>query len=169
MVRWLLPRHPQGGSRGAGSRPQVGQTARPTCNKPRAINLVRIGVESSQYPSSGSHSLVAKHFPVGVRIRNEYPNVAARRRFLLRVFKTRPGVGIAFRGTPATASTPPDPAHDRRSALRINSRTPPKATSTGPSSPGAVALGPYGRLVPRSALKMAWLASIEANAVRSKC
>ena len=97
---------------------------------------------SGRYPTSGSRSFVAKYFLVGVRIRNEYPNVAARRRFLLRVFKTRPGVGIAFRDTPATASAPPDPAHDRRSALRINRRTPPKATSTGPSSPGAVALGP---------------------------
>ena len=97
---------------------------------------------SGRYPTSGSRSFVAKYFLVGVRIRNEYQNVAARRRFLLRVFKTRPGVGIAFRDTPATASAPPDPAHDRRSALRINRRTPPKATSTGPSSPGAVALGP---------------------------
>ena len=97
---------------------------------------------SGRYPTSGSRRRTAKYFLVGVRIRNEYPNVAAVSCLLLRVFKTRPGVGIAFSDTPATPSAPPDPAHDRRSALRINSRTPPKATSTGPSSPGAVALGP---------------------------
>ena len=76
----------------------------------------------------------------GVRIRNEHPNVAARRRFLLRVFKTRPGVGIAFRDTPATPSAPPDPAHDRQSALRIGSHTPPQAPSTTPPSPPVVIL-----------------------------
>ena len=52
------------------------------------------------------------------------------------------GVGIAFRGTPATPSTPPDPAHNRQSALRIGSHTPPQAPSTTPPSHGVVALGP---------------------------
>ena len=97
---------------------------------------------SGRYPTSGSRSLVAKYFLVGVRIRNEYPHVAALRLLLLRVLKTRPGVGIAFRDTPATPSTPPDPAHNRQSALRIGSHTPPQAPSTTPPSHGAVALGP---------------------------
>ena len=97
---------------------------------------------SGRYPTSGSRSFVAKYFLVGVRIRNEYPHVATLRLLLLRVLKTRPGVGIAFRGTPATPSTPPDPAHNRQSALRIGSHTPPQAPSTTPPSPGVVALGP---------------------------
>ena len=97
---------------------------------------------SGRYPTSGSRSFVAKYFLVGVRIRNEYPHVAALRLLLLRALKTRPGVGIAFRGTPATPSTPPDPAHNRQSALRIGSHTPPQAPSTTPPSHGVVALGP---------------------------
>ena len=97
---------------------------------------------SGRYPTSGSRSFVAKYFLVGVRIRNEYPHVAAVSCLLLRVLKTRPGVGIAFRDTPATPSTPPDPAHNRQSALRIGSHTPPQAPSTTPPSHGAVALGP---------------------------
>ena len=109
--------------------------------------------------------------PVGVRIRNEYPHVAATRCFHLRVFKPVPegGMALAISDAPATASAPPDPAHDRQSALRIGSHTPPRPRRL-PPRPLRLAWLPY---VPRTALcpvvqlEVAWLASIDANAVRS--
>ena len=95
-----------------------------------------------RYRGSWSSVRVGSYLPVGVRIQHEYPHVAATRCLLLRVFKPAPEGGIVISDTPATASAPPDPAHDRQSALRLGSHTPAQAPSTTPPSVGAVALGP---------------------------
>ena len=95
-----------------------------------------------RYRGSCSSVRVGNYLPGGVRIRNEYPHVAATRCLLLRVFKPAPEGGVLISDTPATASAPPDPAHDRQSALRLGSHTPAQAPSTTPPSVGAVALGP---------------------------
>ena len=81
------------------------------------------------------------------------------------MFKPAPEGGIVISDAPATASAPPDPAHDRQSALRLGSHTPPQVPSTTPPSVGAVALGPDTALCPVVQLEVAWLASIAANAV----
>ena len=54
------------------------------------------------------------------------------------------------------------------STLITHSSTPPQAPSTTPRSPGAVALGPYGLPIPRSATGSG-LASVNRGERRQKC
>ena len=76
----------------------------------------------------------------------------AQRPHLLRVFKTRPELGIVFCDTPATAGAPPGPAHQSATALQTSSHdTPPPGAFPGVSSLPLVALDPHCRPVPRSA------------------
>ena len=76
----------------------------------------------------------------------------AQRPHLLRVFKTRPELGIVFCDTPATAGAPPGPAHQSATALQTSSHdTPPPGAFPGVSSLPLVALDPHCRPVPRTA------------------